>query len=98
MLLIVVQTEQIQSSEIFYKDIFLKGTGSKLFQWHPLQDTVNIYLQSYRISEEQNLLNTNLYIFPRNAFSVILYVFSCNYFSSDMVNSDHRKIFKCERN
>lgn len=43
MLLIVVQTEQIQSSEIIYKDIFLKRAGSKLFQWHPLQDTVNIY-------------------------------------------------------
>lgn len=43
MLLIVVQTEQIQSSEIIYKDIFLKGASSKLFQCQPLQDIVNIY-------------------------------------------------------
>lgn len=43
MLLIVVQTEQVQSSEIIYKDIFLKRAGSKLFQWQPFQDIVNIY-------------------------------------------------------
>lgn len=43
MLLIVVQTEQIQNSEIIYKDIFPNGASSKLFQWQPLQDIVNIY-------------------------------------------------------
>lgn len=43
MLLIVDLTEQIQNSEIIYRDIFLKGASSKLFQWQSLQDVVNIY-------------------------------------------------------
>lgn len=43
MLLIVDLAEQIQSSGIIYRDIFLKGASSKLFQWQSLQDIVNIY-------------------------------------------------------
>lgn len=43
MFLTVNLAEQIQSSEIIYRDIFLKGASSKLCQWHSLRDIINIY-------------------------------------------------------
>lgn len=43
MLLTVNLAEQIQSSEIISRDIFLKGASSKLCQWHSLQEIINIY-------------------------------------------------------